>query len=358
MKYLSIVFFLTLLFIINCTGEEQAIEQPRYDEEEILRDNQLLQQAEETGDVTYCDQVEDKLFCYAVVAHRTNNPLLCEQLEISARPGMPPEYFEATPKEFWVAQCYRAILSLGRLDPTICDKFPLPDQQEECRQSSGYYMKTEDVKRRALENRDPTICEELTGQTEEEYLAEHPHILEMKDYIENYQEIIEQYKQAGGTLEYRENNPCTISIEDALEVNDPLCPPEVLQDELAAAELEQSANPLEMDECLLDVARETMDEVVCGRIFMPEYQHDCYEEIAIEKQNPSLCDNLSNQEDQQGCFLTAQAVIAQDEQICSGITFSPHRDNCYILLAWKKQDRSLCDRLEHFEKSVCTAGFD
>ena len=77
----------------------------------------------------------------------------------------------------------------------------------------------------------------------------------------------------------------------------------------------------------------------------------CYLEIAKNYER-NVCDRIS----QDNFNLYCRAIIRSSPGLCKSIGVDPMRDACYISLAQKMQDKSLCDETQR--ESFCKALFE
>lgn len=101
--------------------------------------------------------------------------------------------------------------------------------------------------------------------------------------------------------------------------------------------------------CYSNVSKLSKDESVCKNITWQQGKDICYSHLAYNKEDPVLC-NYIKDDKQKGICNLGIAWIKEDPLFCEKINNSKiDRYWCYISLAKKKQDMTLCENIELFD---------
>ena len=92
------------------------------------------------------------------------------------------------------------------------------------------------------------------------------------------------------------------------------------------------------------VLPKTIEE--CDKIKEQVSKDDCYEGIAVVKQDSSICDKIQNQIYKDNCYGRV-AATEKDLSICDKIQNQITKDFCYEGVAQAKQDSSICDKIQN-----------
>ena len=113
------------------------------------------------------------------------------------------------------------------------------------------------------------------------------------------------------------------------------------------------------DNCFYRLAKKNQDVSFCEKIFEESTKISCN---SFFKKDPSLCDTINTDLDnlaKDNCYLafvvqTKDLPKAQLEKTCEKITNSEIKDDCYMQLAIHKEDSSLCSNVQNQNsKEVC-----
>lgn len=118
------------------------------------------------------------------------------------------------------------------------------------------------------------------------------------------------------------------------------------------------------DECYIDIAKTYSDVLLCSKVSdIKEYNYEptkrdyCYFGIYQNTKDPSLCDKLSEGNLKwNDCFMDALENIrkTKDSTNCQNISTVTYRDLCYNILAVELQDSSICNKVWNPEiKQTC-----
>lgn len=97
-------------------------------------------------------------------------------------------------------------------------------------------------------------------------------------------------------------------------------------------------------------SRKTLDEVVsdCNQK-SGTARWSCISQVAVQLNNPSLCDTISVDDFRLSC--RAQAL--KDPDYCAQINNSVDREACFYLVAVMKKDGAVCDRISPGNRTAC-----
>ncbi len=130
--------------------------------------------------------------------------------------------------------------------------------------------------------------------------------------------------------------------------------------------------PYHVNLCYEMVAIDTLDLSVCDKIIDADYSDveeaaanislktDCYIQLALRMNNLSICSQLAIQDDRDQCYYFTGVVEGFNEDICSLISNSQGiRDLCFKDLAVENKNSVFCDRIEFEQlKEVCLRGVE
>jgi len=120
--------------------------------------------------------------------------------------------------------------------------------------------------------------------------------------------------------------------------------------------------------CYYKIANETGNITICESATpagMQSYDYDqemCYKELAINKEDISLCNKITEINLKDSCY-EAIAKELKDASICGQINDITDKNECYKNMAWLLKDRSLCDAIvdpaymNNYRKNLCIDGF-
>ena len=313
-------------------------------------------------DVKICDQMDDKFkfykdMCYAYLAFELNNAELCKKTE-----GDSYSYYEsicygalipkladyndceklvyyhenrevkqikescylyfanklknpdlcAKTSEYEIYGCY-ADLSKSLKDETICDKAQDQEIKQSCRNS--YF---EDL---SLEEKDINLCEKIQNNENNTFWYTEKDGCYFQ-FIQNKESI--DYKICEKMHDSHSKNVCRYWISANLG-------------DLSACEGAEDNR-----QCLL---------IVEGKL----------KDIAIEKQDINICDNLSDTGIKNSCYLSFVGNGSKDIKICEKIqeeskyiTINSTKDYCYHYLAINLRDVNICNKVKtDYVKKEC-----
>lgn len=108
----------------------------------------------------------------------------------------------------------------------------------------------------------------------------------------------------------------------------------------SAADCRQIAAGLPRDNCLVNFALPAGDAALCGEVVFDSSRWSCLYEIAERAGNPALCDQISAP-----CRYTQPGPSCEPER---------YRDTCFLVVARKLRDASLCERVgDPAQQSSC-----
>lgn len=83
------------------------------------------------------------------------------------------------------------------------------------------------------------------------------------------------------------------------------------------------------------------------------YKDVCYRLIALEKQNPEICKEISSPDQLLWCY-EGIALATQNPDICKTIPYIYTKDDCYAAVAGATQNTDLCEKIvNRHTKSLC-----
>lgn len=120
-------------------------------------------------------------------------------------------------------------------------------------------------------------------------------------------------------------------------------------DEIQSSETEDS------EKDLVEAIEPKTNSVSCEDIVSKTEREQCYESLAVEKQDPDICDKIGDKSVKDGCYYRL-AKDKQDLTICKEIFYAATHDKCYWDLAVEKMDEDICDNLvDSRRKAQCYA---
>jgi hypothetical protein len=138
-------------------------------------------------------------------------------------------------------------------------------------------------------------------------------------------------------------------IQRAVDLGDPgEC--EKLKDEDANRELRRK------NQCFQRVAEKINDPVVCKMIVGDESRwNNCFVAVAAGAKQPELCEEIQNNNTVKGNCYKDAAIALDDESWCAKSN-SSSQNNCYAEIAQNKQDAGICDNIENASISANCVG--
>jgi len=83
-------------------------------------------------------------------------------------------------------------------------------------------------------------------------------------------------------------------------------------------------------------------------------QKDVVSKIAEEKGDSKICDQIVSREDYKRMCISSVANELNDISLCKQIEGSREGDGCYNLIAYSRQDVSICDNVQdEYNKNYC-----
>ena len=200
---------------------------------------------------------------------------------------------------------------------------------------------TLDVLNMAVEQDDPTICEQLDDE----------------DVIDSCKL---QYLQLskGESLSLSD---CNIISEGGIKDN---CMLQVaingnLADASACEHINNSFSA--KADCYTYAAVSSGDATICENIVpedsdtMYNFKDNCYTALAYDSGNTNPCSNIQDDENRANCQVRA-AVGAGDSAMCGQMGTQNTKDTCYYQFAMVEQDSTLCDIISNNEsQAMCSA---
>ena len=109
--------------------------------------------------------------------------------------------------------------------------------------------------------------------------------------------------------------------------------------------------------CYISLAETKKDISVCRNVenIQDNAKDLCYSSVAKVKLDPSICENIRDEIRQYSCY-TPIAVEIQEPNICNALKVQ--KDFCYIEVATKKRDKTICEKiLSQERKADCYTRF-
>ena len=122
------------------------------------------------------------------------------------------------------------------------------------------------------------------------------------------------------------------------------------------------------DYCKSDYAKETGDFSVCGGLDSDVTRSNCYYGVATATGNADLCPKIERVKTRDNCYREL-SIYSDDANMCDAIEEnSVARDDCFHAMATKKMDTNLCYEMEGasddkmkdciYSASIASADFD
>ena len=112
--------------------------------------------------------------------------------------------------------------------------------------------------------------------------------------------------------------------------------------------------PDSRDDCIRYLAQSLKESTYCNYINDNSTKNRCYSALAIVTNDTAPCRAITadNNYDKEYCF-TSVAELKKDVSICEEITNDWYKSNCYMYIAAKTGDLSICNRFEGINKTIC-----
>lgn len=109
------------------------------------------------------------------------------------------------------------------------------------------------------------------------------------------------------------------------------------------------------DECFVQMATVSGDQLYCENIKEKTYQESCYEKVATKTKNPPLCQKINSDYSKKSCYIRAYTSLAQDkldpkfcnksEEYSNSSEYLPSSSICYRNVAIKSGNIKICDMI-------------
>jgi hypothetical protein len=111
------------------------------------------------------------------------------------------------------------------------------------------------------------------------------------------------------------------------------------------------------ENCYLRVANATLDPAPCARITVLATEDLCYLTVAKTSSNPSYCSPMQNNYDRNTCYSSVIYGQSFAPSACADINYTNWQDECYQKVAINTKNSTLCQSItDQFVKSNCIKG--
>ena len=104
----------------------------------------------------------------------------------------------------------------------------------------------------------------------------------------------------------------------------------------------------ERDECFVKEIIKENNSQLCTYIDNTEIKDECYNRIAINTKDVSLCEKIIEKDKQQMC----KAFVTKDEKFCNNIKENNNKDLCYHNIAVISDKSSLCNKISNENRLI------
>jgi len=101
------------------------------------------------------------------------------------------------------------------------------------------------------------------------------------------------------------------------------------------------------DFCYLEIAKEKEDESICNFLKVSWNKDTCIALVAMRKMENSLCKKARARQDE--CEIMIKAIQEKNETLCNDLIVLKHE--CYQKIALDKNDPSICEKID--DKEIC-----
>jgi hypothetical protein len=307
-----------------------------------------------TGDVSLCEKILEKEIqsnCYIGVAFLSQDISVCDKIQDEEKKGICKFLIKRNSivceNIFNKEECYKLFAKFLD-DKSLCEKIEDKEKLKEC-----------------LANVDSAIVKEFQKRKEENIQKESS--LSDKAVIENNLSLCNTIKNTSIrdnciyaiARKLQDVSLCEKILEEPTKIS---CMSILKKDPSLCDNINDNFDVFVKDNCyfafvtlIRDLSKNLL-KITCDKITNIEIKDGCYMQLAIHKEDSSLCSNIQDTVSRKAC----DTILKKDKNLCKSLLKDNlfYKDYCLYYVAELLKDKTVCEEIENnFMHNKCLKKF-